>query len=354
MKKNKYTLIALAFIFISLNANALIYYVDGSKTDDTGNAFSWGTAKKTINAVLNLSITANDTVFVKSGTYSYSASSGTAFSTPGTKIVNLYGGFAGTESNTALRAKSDKDGNGIIEPWEFTNETVISLNITDANGLGLFSYYSSNPSTVQNIFDGFVITGTMTNTISSAAAGKSAIGIYGNWIFRNNTVRNWTITTNLNAVGAYAEGSLVKIFSGNNGGSPATQFGYNIVDNCLFEKNITTATTNATPNTDVRQAPFIRMVGSSTGDLGKNILKNSVIRNNKAKLDYSASGITVNATTRGFMIDFSPGVNATVIKNNIIHNNDAEFVCKTGSNYSATQGGYWAQYLMLQQLPIQL
>jgi hypothetical protein len=338
MKKNMYALIALAFI--SINANALIYYVDGSKTDDSGNSFSWGTAKKTIGAVLNLSLTASDTIFVKSGTYSYSASSGNALNTLGTKFVNLYGGFAGTETKTVQRAKSDKDGNGIIEPWEFTNETILSFNLTDAIGLGLFSYYTSNPSTTPNIFDGFTVTGTLTNTIATSGGGKSAIAIYGNWIFRNNTVRNWNITTNLNAVGAYAEGALVKLYSGNNGGTPTpTQFANNIVDNCLFEKNTSTVTSNATPNTDLRQAPFVRMVGSATGDLGRNLLKNSVIRNNKATIDYSASSITVNANTRGFMVDFTPGVSSTVLKNNIIHNNDAEFVCKTGSNYSATQCG---------------
>lgn len=332
MKTKLYILIALAAL--SLNANALIYYVDGSKADDSGTGFSWALAKKNIGTVINLNLTSADTVFVKAGTYSYSATSGTAFSTLGIKPVNLFGGFAGTEGKTSQRARSDKDGNGIIEPWEFTNETVISFNLTDCNGLGLYAYQTA----VSN-FDGFVLSGIMTNTIAATGAGKSAIGIYGNWIFRNNTVRNWTITTNLNAVGAYAEGTLVRYYSG---GTSPTFFANNIVDNCLFEKNISTVTASSTPNTDIRQAPFIRVTGSSGADLGKNIFKNSVIRNNKIKVDYTNSGIAANATTRGLILDFAPGgktdgtvVVPTVVKNNLIYNNNAEFV----ASYNATQGG---------------
>jgi hypothetical protein len=37
--------------------------------------------------------------------------------------VQIYGGFAGTETAPAGRAKSDRDGNGTVEAWEFTNET---------------------------------------------------------------------------------------------------------------------------------------------------------------------------------------------------------------------------------------
>lgn len=37
----------------------------------------------------------------------------------------LIGGFAGTENSPADRAKGDLDGNGMIEPWEFTNATIL-------------------------------------------------------------------------------------------------------------------------------------------------------------------------------------------------------------------------------------
>ncbi|GAB1416057.1 hypothetical protein MASR2M117_14630 [Paludibacter sp.] len=37
----------------------------------------------------------------------------------------LMGGFAGTENKHTDRARSDRDGNGMVEPWEFTNETIL-------------------------------------------------------------------------------------------------------------------------------------------------------------------------------------------------------------------------------------
>ncbi|MFH0977333.1 MAG: hypothetical protein V1874_16255 [Spirochaetota bacterium] len=38
--------------------------------------------------------------------------------------VQIYGGFAGTETAPAGRAKSDRDSNGTAEAWEFANETI--------------------------------------------------------------------------------------------------------------------------------------------------------------------------------------------------------------------------------------
>ena len=37
--------------------------------------------------------------------------------------IQLYGGFAGTETDVNQRAVTDKDGNGLTEPWELVNET---------------------------------------------------------------------------------------------------------------------------------------------------------------------------------------------------------------------------------------
>ena len=41
----------------------------------------------------------------------------------------MFGGFAGTEASETERALSDRDSNGIIEPWEFTNETLFTGNV---------------------------------------------------------------------------------------------------------------------------------------------------------------------------------------------------------------------------------
>ncbi len=55
-------------ITITLYAQALTYYVDASRADDTGSGLSWDTAKKTIQAAVDLS-GAGDTVLVTNGVY---------------------------------------------------------------------------------------------------------------------------------------------------------------------------------------------------------------------------------------------------------------------------------------------
>ena len=63
-------------------AQAATYYVDASRADDTGAGASWGTAKKTIQAAVDVSV-ANDTVLVSNGVYS----AGTTV-TPGYSLSN--------------------------------------------------------------------------------------------------------------------------------------------------------------------------------------------------------------------------------------------------------------------------
>ena len=41
--------------------------------------------------------------------------------------VTLRGGFAGTETSPDERERADRDGNGIVEQWEYRHETILSL-----------------------------------------------------------------------------------------------------------------------------------------------------------------------------------------------------------------------------------
>ena len=57
MKKKNSIVLALAALFVSgLSALASTYYVDASKTDDSGDGASWSTAKKTIQAAVDLTV----------------------------------------------------------------------------------------------------------------------------------------------------------------------------------------------------------------------------------------------------------------------------------------------------------
>ena len=68
---------------------------------------------------------ASDTYYFATGSYNIPSTSGISITTG-----KLYGGFSGNETEIDLNARvtSDKDGNGIVEPWEFTNETAITGN----------------------------------------------------------------------------------------------------------------------------------------------------------------------------------------------------------------------------------
>ena len=60
----------LAFLFSGLAANT--YYADASNLDDTGAGTNWTTAKKTIQAAIDLTVAgAGDTVLVTNGVYNY-------------------------------------------------------------------------------------------------------------------------------------------------------------------------------------------------------------------------------------------------------------------------------------------
>ncbi|MEI7947013.1 MAG: choice-of-anchor Q domain-containing protein [bacterium] len=64
----KNSLVIFSTILLSLSAHATTYYVDASRPDDAGNGQSWGTAKKTIQAAVDITVS-NDLVLVTNGVY---------------------------------------------------------------------------------------------------------------------------------------------------------------------------------------------------------------------------------------------------------------------------------------------
>ncbi|MEI7502135.1 MAG: T9SS type A sorting domain-containing protein [Paludibacter sp.] len=307
MKKFFTSILGLLAIIASVNANK--YYVDGSKADDTGNGQTWATAKQTIAAGGALGI-AGDSIFIKKGTYSSNA-------TVSLSDRNFYGGFAGTEASPTERAKSDLDGNGIVESWEFTNQTVLNFTLTNATGLTFATRAAAR------VFDGFKITGTQTasttGTTSTYIFGPSIISTVTNVVFQNNIVSDVTVTNSLTL--AYTQGSIMLI-TGNNV----------LVDNCLFDKNTVTLTGTATQN-DYQQVPLIYIKVSAA--TARNVMQNCIVRNNQVTIDYSATGLTSVNNSRGLIVAIDCSATyPTTLKNTIIHNNDMTFIPKTGSTNS--------------------
>ncbi len=310
------------FLLLSFLAeiNATNYYVDGSKADDTGNGQSWATAKKTITAAHALGV-AGDNVFVKAGTYSFSAALWT-------NDRNFYGGFAGTEASPSERSKTDSDNNGIVEPWEFSNQTVLNFTLTNATGLNF------NSRAAVRVIDGFKITGTQTASTTGAVPptytfGPSIISTTTNLLFQNNIVSDITVANSLTL--AYTQGSIMLI-TGNNVN----------VNNCLFEKNTVTLTGTATQN-DYQQVPLIFLKASGT--TARNVMQNCIVRNNKVTIDYSATALTSVSNARGLIVAIEcHATYPTTLKNTIIHNNDMTFIPKTGATNSLGNAGAVTNY----------
>ena len=117
--KNKYTILLFFFFTFSPLFSTKYYLYTGTtnpwgtKTDGTVTQVT-GALNTTINAYV-----ASDIVWIATGNYSVSASIVPKAS------MTIYGGFAGTEKSLTDRVYSDLDGNGLVEPWEFTNATTI-------------------------------------------------------------------------------------------------------------------------------------------------------------------------------------------------------------------------------------
>ena len=319
----------LCIMAFATGANATVIRV--ASTGNNGDGSTWAKAKTTITAAQNAA-TAGDIIYVKGEQFNFSSSTSGSSSWATKADINYYGGFAGVDDSETpvTRATSDLDNNGIVEPWEFSNATVINFTITN-NGVGL----NLNSNTATRYFDGFKFQGTFDYATTGSGNGQSLVKIGNYVIFQNNTLSDCTITGAPNSsTSTYgtALGSLFYV-----GGVAST------VTNCLFENNTTTITTGASQVTDGQQNPLIYIVSASA--TGGNIFSNSIIRKNRVTLDYTALTTTPAnyAGPRGMLLGMnitSTSIsNSNVIKNVIIHNNDATFIPKGGTGTEQTTNG---------------
>lgn len=112
---NTATSVSRTFYIMNGALTPLTWFV-APTASGTGDGTSWSNAC-TIQAAINYA-TYGDNIFMKSGDYSLSTSLSID-----SKVVNIYGGFAGTETNPAERIKADLDQNGITESWEMKYPT---------------------------------------------------------------------------------------------------------------------------------------------------------------------------------------------------------------------------------------
>jgi len=288
----KHISLIISILCISAMANAAgPYFVDFSKANDNGDGLGWATAKQTILAASTLAAS-GENIYIKGGTFT--TSTAMVFKAG----VNYYGSCDAANTLVATtRSLSDMDGNGVIEPWEFSNPTLLSSTNNSTSGTaGVFNFASLCS------IDGFVFTSTYSGGtyVRVFTQDASPNNIY---TFRNNIIRNCNIS---NSTGGASAGFLTLTGTSTN---------------CLIENNRFNVTTTATFNNNTNRGLVV--VGS-----GANV-SNFVIRNNNLNYNLSTvkAGMTSNSSTMGFIVQLAGG-GATVVKNLIVNNNEIYF---TGS-----------------------
>ncbi|MFZ4726366.1 MAG: choice-of-anchor Q domain-containing protein, partial [Paludibacter sp.] len=235
-----------------------------------------------------------DEIWLAGGTYMLNA----AF---GSRKVNVYGGFAGTETSIAQRSKVSGG-----KVWDFTTPTVFDGNLTTAQG-----YNSSGIATTPNTYiDGVTITRCK---ISSAATSVYGVGAFiskgcvmQNCIVKNNTFNGGaTSSIDGNGGGIYLAGGQVLdtyIYgnqlikgSGRNMIGGGVAFAYtsetalNTLKGCTIENNICSPYNFSTTT----YGGGICVINGVGGTIDSCIVKGNFAGNRGAGLGYT------NATTGG-------------------------------------------------------
>jgi hypothetical protein len=202
-----------------------------------GTVVNLSTAESTLNEWFNAqTFTASDEIWIAAGTYVLSGT--IAYTRTASNPYSIYGGFAGTETSLAGRAKG-------TEPWNFTNETVLDggetyqilLNVSELSGKG---YYEGADGRIW-IIDGLTFTN---GTAANGGGFSSTDGAI--------TIRNCKLTGNTSTVsggGIYVNGGQHVIIDGclfdsntatSSGGGAYVTGDRARVSDCLFEENRTT------------------------------------------------------------------------------------------------------------------
>ena len=335
MKKLFFSMLCIMACASMLNARTYYVKTDGSAT---GDATSWATAiTLTRLTALTTGTTpvapiSGDVVYVAGGTYNLSKTASGATGAFGSVAgASYYGSFAGTESAPTERATSDVDGNGIVDPWEFTNQTILKFTLTGSAG----GFLTSNASVLTSNINGFKYTGTNTaSTFTAPVSGTSApvsgtLRISRNVVFENNIISNWVVTGTLDGTNIQAP-----FFSIYDAGTNNAK-----INNCLFENNNISYSATSALSTDTPFFPFICLTNAAVACPTGNSMSNCVVRNNKVTIDYSGASSTGATNMRGLIIAVkapsistaTPAVDlSSTLQNTIVHNNEVNFIPKPG------------------------
>ena len=258
----------------------------------TGNTTAWtgltGITPDQIITTTELTLTGTYTYYLAAGNYTLPANSTIT-------TGKVYGGFSGNETNIDLtdmsnnpRATSDKDGNGIVEPWEFTNESTITTTLT---GNKFTSSTAASSRLLIVTGTGGEVNGVTVTDYFSSAAGAICLGVAA------TIISNATNST-LDKAGVLRLCTVKKI-KNSGGGIVMSTNKFSVIDRCLVESNVVTF-----PNGG--GAVFLNACGGKA--------TSSVIRNN-ATVGTGSTGAGVYATSIA-----STDMDA-IVENCVVHNN---------------------------------
>lgn len=191
-------LVATLLFSCFLVRSQVTYYVDAARPDNSGAGTSWATAKRDLQAAINLAGT-NSSIWVKAGTY-LPTHDPFGNATPANNrdktfllknTVKIYGGFAGTETQLSQRNP-------------INNVTILSGDLGVVNTLTDNAYHVVLSVNLSNtsVLDGFTITKGYATApwLSSLTVGTRAIdrykgaGIYNT--FSSTVFSNCIVTGN--------------------------------------------------------------------------------------------------------------------------------------------------------------
>jgi len=254
----------------------------------TGDAISWG-AQAAADATHVITITdiseltpgmgMNKVFCLAKGTYTAKLVDETPLSFYYLQLASgekVYGGFSGTETsiNLSTRALTDRDENGIVEPWEFLNETIIdgqagtNLGVHSKRLIGIENGGEVNGLSIKNFSFGSAAT-----PVAASAGGPIYVG--SNLKTNNASVVAAPIGYDATTSGSLLNCSIFNVSSfspqssqGGQGGAAIVSNINSVIDNCLFEQ----CQSNSF-NSSMGGAVYV------LGNGGK--IKNSIFRNNQ-------------------------------------------------------------------------
>lgn len=196
----KQKLTFLTVLFAALSAFSAEYYVDASRPDDTGVATNWATAKKTIQAAVDLT-TDGDTVWVTNGTYVLSAE----ISVTNAITIHSVNGPAVTivDGGGSNRCFNLHDNECVIEgftitrggAWDGSGGGVCCGGITPVVSNCVFFANETVEIYISGLFGGGMFNGTSINCVFDSNGANYGGGKFGGRAYRCVFTNNYGISS---------------------------------------------------------------------------------------------------------------------------------------------------------------